>query len=232
MPLTSPSPNRISSLFRWIAILMFVGSCRAQDRTAQEYQKTISPILDVLRSHHLSASLQYWGRCGKTNEPGARALPALEPAASNSATPLQKLRGMFASDHKMQVHRQPDGTIRMAETDAPQDLLDVRIAHLSFDDEPKKGHPMYSPSLAMNFILAAPEVAAFMKDHGIVRPPVFLNEMTSPEPHVSGELNNVTLAEALDYVLKTFPGLWLYETCPGSDKDKRVVVFAFYRTAQ
>jgi hypothetical protein len=36
----------------------------------------------------------------------------------------------------------------------------------------------------------------------------------------------------LDYMLKTFPGLWVYENCPGSGKDKRVVVFAFYRTGQ
>jgi len=42
----------------------------------------------------------------------------------------------------------------------------------------------------------------------------------------------VTLSEALDYMLKTFPGLWVYESCRGSGKDNRVVVFAFYRTGQ
>jgi hypothetical protein len=60
-----------------------------------------------------------------------------------------------------------------------------------------------------------------------------INQASSPVPRVSGELNNVTLSEALDYMLKTFPGLWVYENCHGSGNDKtRVVVFAFYRSGQ
>jgi hypothetical protein len=49
-------------------------------------------------------------------------------------------------------------------------------------------------------------------------------------PGVSGELNNVTVSQALDYMLKTLPGLWVYKNCPGDGKDKRLVLFTFYRT--
>ena len=47
-------------------------------------------------------------------------------------------------------------------------------------------------------------------------------------PHISGNLDNVTLSEALDYVLRTFPGLWVYENCP-SKKRKRAVFITFFR---
>jgi hypothetical protein len=69
-----------------------------------------------------------------------------------------------------------------------------------------------------------------MKDSDIRLVPTMMNEASSPVPRVSGELNNVTLSQALDYMLKTFPGLWVYENCPGDNKYKRVVLFTFYRS--
>ena len=46
-------------------------------------------------------------------------------------------------------------------------------------------------------------------------------------PHISGELNNVIVSQALDQVLKTFSGLWIYENCPRG-KTKQVVFFRFH----
>ena len=31
----------------------------------------------------------------------------------------------------------------------------------------------------------------------------------------------------MDYVLKAFPGIWIYENCPSSDTRKRFVYFHF-----
>ena len=42
---------------------------------------------------------------------------------------------MFANDEDMQVTQAPDGTIRMVEKSVPQDLLNVKIGHISFDEE-------------------------------------------------------------------------------------------------
>jgi hypothetical protein len=47
-------------------------------------------------------------------------------------------------------------------------------------------------------------------------------------PRISGSLENVTLSQALDRVLKTFPGIWVYEDCPKSDKKNRVIYLRFY----
>ena len=140
---------------------------------------------------------------------------------------------MFANDEAMQVTQENDGTIRMVEKGVPKDLLNVKIRHLSFEDEHKKGIPMNASRMVLDFITAAPEVEAYMKEHSIRQPGLLINEPYDPgRPRVSGELKNVTLSEALDYMLKTFPGMWVYENCLGDGKSSRVVVFAFYPTGQ
>ena len=132
----------------------------------------------------------------------------------------------------MQVMQESDGTIRMIETGVPTDLLNIRIRDIVFEGY---GHSaVYNPNAALNFILSAPEVVAFMKLHDIGWP--FAGEAAPGNPgawppdlpHISGSLDNVTLSEALDRVLKTFPGVWVYENCPRSDKKNRVVYFRFF----
>ena len=46
-------------------------------------------------------------------------------------------------------------------------------------------------------------------------------------PEVPGELNAVTVLQALDYILKAFPGFWIYENCTLLDGG-RSVNFDFY----
>jgi hypothetical protein len=36
-------------------------------------------------------------------------------------------------------------------------------------------------------------------------------------PHIAGSMDNLTVSQALDRVLMTFPGIWLYENCPQGD---------------
>jgi hypothetical protein len=138
---------------------------------------------------------------------------------------------MFAKDEDMQVTQEPDGTVRMVEKVVPHDLLSVKIEHLSFDDEQKKDGPIFSfsPPAVLWFITRAPEVESFMKGHNIRREPRIVNESTTTEPHISGELNNVTLSQALDYMAKAFGGLWVYKECPGHKENERIVDLYFYR---
>jgi len=212
------------------AILVFVGPCWCQSRGGQEYRATAWPIVEVLRRGKISGSLEYWGSC--TEGGPFPDFPQVTTPSRPSAPPLQTLREMFANDAEMQVTQEPDGTIRMVEKSVPQDLLNVKIGHISFDGEHKTRYPMNFPKNVLWFVTHVPEVEAFMKNHGIRQPPQMQNEASSSVPRVSGELNNVTLSEALDYMLKTFPGLWVYENCPGSGENKRVVIFAFYRSGQ
>jgi hypothetical protein len=210
------------------AILVLAGPCWCQFRGGQDYRATVGPITEVLRRGKISGSLEYWGSCN--NEHIFPDFPTISTPSSPSAPPLQTLREMFAGDSDMQVTQQPDGTIRMVEKSVPQDLLNVKIGHISFDEENKTRSPMWFPANVLRFITHGPEVETFKKDHGIRQVGETLSQASTPVPRVSGELNNVTLSQALDYMLKTFPGLWVYENCPGSGNDKRVVVFAFYRT--
>jgi hypothetical protein len=41
-----------------------------------------------------------------------------------------------------------------------------------------------------------------------------------------GELDDVTVSQALDYVRRTFPGFWIYENCI-SPEGERSVYFNF-----
>lgn len=211
---------------RLLAILGLVSPCWCQYRAGQDYKTAIPLILDVMHRGHLSGSLEYWGNC---TDDHISDFPNLSTPKSDSA-PLQALREMLAGDKDMQVTEEPGGIIRMVEKSVPQDLLNVTIGRISFDEENKTGYPMYFPINVLWFITHTPEVVTFMKDNEIRLVPTMMNQASSPVPRVSGELSNVTVSQALDYMLKTFPGLWVYENCPGDGKFRRVVVFAFYRT--
>jgi len=208
------------------AILLLAGLSYGQDGTA------ILSVVDVMRKGQLSGSLQYRGGCGDQNEYVTRDFPMTITPTMDSRPWLQILREMFAKDAATQVTQEPDGFIRIVDTTAPQDLLDVRIKRLSFDDELKNDWAVpYTPTSALAFIAAAPEVEAFMKEHHIARQGRITHRAFSPgKPYVSGELNNVTLSQALDHMAKSFHGLWVYKECPGNQKNKRIVDIWFYRT--
>jgi hypothetical protein len=120
----------------------------------------------------------------------------------------------------------------MIEDDVPSDILGVRISHVLFKVEYENADALYDPRDALRAIMSAPEVAAYMKARDIGPPFDFeqigARAMPSPKlPHISGTLDNVTLSEALDRVLQTFPGIWVYENCP-SKKRERAVFFTFF----
>jgi hypothetical protein len=196
---------------------------------------TAQSVLSVLAAARVSGSIQYNGKCG----PGPRVLvPALPPIRAMQkpypADPADTLRTMFSIDGGIVVSEVRNGTIRVVETGVQTDILGVRIAHLSFDK-------ISDPDYALHVVLSAPEVRSFIRVHGIGQPfpqifgPVYevpgaQNTNTSPRPGVrslSGELNDVTLADALDYLLKTFPGFWLYQDCETLDRQ-RVVYFGLF----
>jgi hypothetical protein len=140
---------------------------------------------------------------------------------------------MLADYPKMKVTQDPNRMIRMTEEGVPTDILEVRIHHLSFDvpsSESSSFGPAYrGPNMAWRTILATPEVRAFRKAHNI-GPDAFElpeNGSDSSLPIVSGELEDVTVSQALDYILKTAPGYWVYENCITED-GRREVFFWFY----
>jgi hypothetical protein len=132
-----------------------------------------------------------------------------------------------------------NGTIQMGETGVPTDVLNVRISPILFRSNGANGQwDIYTANGALNLILRAPEMSAFMIANDIGGP--FKGTLGSggvvtgnpgpwptESPHLSGALDNVTFAEALDHVLKTFPGMWIYENCPKTQTKRRAVYFRF-----
>jgi hypothetical protein len=43
-------------------------------------------------------------------------------------------------------------------------------------------------------------------------------------PSMPGELNDVTVAQALDYVLETFSGFWFYQNCKNPEGERKISV--------
>jgi hypothetical protein len=197
------------------SVFILLSSCLGQER--------VWSITSVLSKAHVSGSLAYWspGRCGSQND-RFPPFPRFRPANS-SGSPREVLQEMFADNPKMQVTQEPGGMVRMAETDVPTDLLDVRIHHIEFSDYGNPPPAFTGPNIALQVILLTPEVQAFKKDHNIgpfgFRLP---GDASFNRPHVYGELDDVTVSQALDYVLKTFPGFWVYGNCRSEQGDREV----------
>ena len=207
-----------------MALLLFlVGACLGQDKGGVDQTLAVPMVQKILNSAHLSGSLEFWGGCD-VSWPHPE-FATLRPVSGHESSALDALREMFADDKKMRVTQESDGKIRMVETDVPQDFLEVKIHHLSF---PSNYH---GPRMAVYAILHTWEVMDFM-DHKI-GPTTATGGWGLPgavaihKPSVPGELNDVTVAQALDYMLQAFPGFWTYQNC--HDPEGRRTIFIDFR---
>jgi hypothetical protein len=218
-----------SLAFTVASILLLLTPCVCQDRGGVDPRLALPIIGKVLSTAHVSASISYWGHCEFQPHPD---FPKLRAVTDISGPTLDVLRELFAVDSKMRVTQESGGTVRLIETDVPRDLLDVRIGHISFDASADADFPLNGPNSAMHLILSSPEVRSFKRIHNIGP---FSEGWEAPgdsgssKPRVSGNLYNVTVAQAMDYVLQRFPGFWIYENCQ-TTAGQRTVRFAFFET--
>lgn len=209
-------------------ILTLLLGCRSTARGGVSPAKGVPILMGVIESTESSGVLEYWGSCkGFGPSPD---FPRLRAPSASTGSAVELLREAFADDPKMRVTQEPGAATHMVETDVPH-LLDVRISHISFGGI--DGPAAYRPSEAKWSILTSPEVQAFLKSHNIgIEPPFeqvnIVGQGPPTGPHVSGGLDNVSVSEAFDYVLRTFPGLWTIEYCP-SARYKSAVAFTFYQ---
>jgi hypothetical protein len=225
-----------TSMMRWglalaFVVATFVTSDGQEAQTAGPVATSLQPILEVLDKAKLSGSLEFSGRCQPGYIPD---FPRIRTPVANGG-PLQELREIFADEPAMQVTQDSDGIVRMIANGVSTDLLSTTVSHLSFGEGEKEQGATYTRSDALNTILRAPEMISFMKAHDIDWPFHGGGVRGNPSgqwphnlPHMSGSLNNVTLATALDQVLKIFPGMWVYEDCPQSDKRNRNIYLGFF----
>jgi hypothetical protein len=197
------------------SILVLPVSCLAQD--------PVGSITGVLSQANISASVGYWSpeRCGSPNARYPR-LPEVR-AANDAGSPREALQELFVNDARMRVTPEASGIVRMFESDVPTDLLEVKISHISFDAQVHGADMFRGPNMAMRVILSTPEVQAFGKAHNVG--PFFASRLPSNAMsgrRAYGELNNVTVAQALDYLLQIFPGFWIYGNCRNEAGDREV----------
>ncbi len=196
--------------------------------TSVSTESSLRPILNILDRAKLSGSLEVSGSCDSFAYPGFPELPQLRTPVTSSDTPLHSLRKLFVNDSKMHVTQDSDGTIRMTESNVPRDFLNLKIDHISFASQ------VYSANAAVRYVLSSPEVELFMKSGGINFPfsggvaSGIIGPGSPTSPHISGSIENLTVSGAMDRILKTFPGIWIYEDCPRNDTRNRIVYFQFY----
>jgi hypothetical protein len=182
-------------------------------------------IGSVFSKANLSGSLEYWGKCNfKDFYPD---YPKLKAVSRHGGSAVELLREMSSVDPEMRVSQDANGKIRMIEEDVPNDLLNVKIKHLRFPSE------YHGPNVAIEAILHSPEVIAFREQHNIgpvgdwsTNFPFPSDAVVIDKRSVYGDLNDVTVEQALDHVLQTFQGFWLYENCK-SQEGGRTVLFGF-----
>jgi hypothetical protein len=222
------------SLVSLIILITVLFGATNGDQPGVSYDAGLSAVMQVLSKVHASGSLEYWGRC--ETHFNRFELPKLRLSGKVTADdPVAALSELFRDDPEMRVGLDENGFIRMVDANTPADLLQVRIKHIPLkrDDIFPPTDVRFDSRDALGVILLAPEVLAFMKSHNIEQrfPFEFVTgrrPMPSPAlPHLSQEMNNVTLSQALDDVLRTFPGLWVYEVCPGNG-NTHIVDFGIF----
>jgi hypothetical protein len=204
--------------------LVLVTSSVAQ-QIGNRYDNSSRLILDELNDTHVSGSLVFSATCDF--HLGRFPIVPRVRTPRRSGSTVDDLQLMFGGDSKMRVTREPSGMVRMAETDVPTDILEVKIHHISFHAAPSGSGPVGGARLAMMRVLGAPEVKVFMEEHDTTTGAFRLEGIYPKLPEVPGELNDVTVLQALDYILKAFPGYWAYENCTTPD-GRRSVNFDFY----
>jgi hypothetical protein len=144
----------------------------------------------------------------------------------------------------------------MIEKNVPTDILNLRIGHILFGSEGSgvysgsealelilrspeinpfmKAHDIKWPLFDYRVVSLESDAATIrdlprIEGTNVIAPPEKPAVGTNPDwvTHIAGSLDNVTFAEAMDQVFKTFPGILLYENCPRSETRKRIVFFRF-----
>jgi hypothetical protein len=206
-------------------LLCLVGSCLSQQKGGVDQRAALPEVQRILSTGGRSGSLEYWGFCDPNKDwPD---FPEPRSVSNRTGSALDLLQWMFADDPKMQVTQERDGKIRMVEADVPQDLLQVKIHHISFSMPYTNGKIAHSGPMAVYSLLNAPEVIAFMNQtigrdvpwEGWGMP----GQLTLEGPNVP-ELNDVTVEQALNEVLQTFRGFWIYQNCRDPQGRRKISV--------
>jgi hypothetical protein len=210
---------------------------QGQARTYSASIQSLRPLLEAFKIAEVSGSLVF-SSSTCTTPSGSPAFLDFSVPTIRTTSPLEAARQTFAQIPNVLVTQGADGRIRIDQDGVSTDFLNLKIANIPWETGDSPTHyPIYNTGAALMRIWMAPEVRRFLQDRGMEMPAFLVIGPLSPSspprdaPHLSGAVSDVTVSQALDYVLKTFPGVWYYEDCPGTENRHRMIELGFFQVS-
>lgn len=210
-----------------VAVLVVLSSLAVEIGSTAEFRPiskgptTVVNFLDELfLLTHSSGSLTLKGTCEITNVTNGVASDTLSHPPQG---PFQNLDVALTAVSQLSPHlswsKNADGLVRVRDDRVPNDVLKIRLRRVHFSQ-------VRDSNAAIQIVLNAPEVQTYFQRNHIERATPFNAIMyRTPKgfPTLSEDLHSVTVAEALDRIVRFFPGLWIYSECQNGSL-KRVMI--------
>jgi len=179
----------------------------------------------------MSGSLTLSGACKET---GVEKDVVSDPLPVPPQGPFSDLGEAITAVSQFSPHltwiREASGLLRVRDDRASNDVLRIHLQKIHFKND-------VNANDAIREVLSAPEVRAYFEANHIENGSMPIGMMPASMkgfPRLSGELRDLTVAEALDYIMHFFHGLWIYSECE-HDSHRRAMVrgvsVGFSRTA-
>jgi hypothetical protein len=206
-----------------IGTLLLSSSQQAQPHSPTTSERTTveNYVQEVFFQTHDSGSMTFRGACRYTQQ--GRVVYSDE-LANPPTGPFKNIDEAMAALSAVDTHvswkRDAEGLIRVSDDRVIGDVLRVRLKRIHFK-------AVADATTAIEQVMAGPEVRDYLKRKHIdalVLRTTFVTAGTAL-PKLSDELRDVTAAQALDRIIRFFPGVWFYGEC-SCDSSRRVTLRA------
>jgi len=219
-----------------VAFIASLGAAFPQVASAQDLQPTFpgSPanvenfVEEMFFITQSTGSLVLRGACAATDQEDDVVSDMLpHPPVGPFHNIDEALTAVSRVDPHFSWTRDAGGTLRIRDDRASDNVLRIRLQRVQFRGAVQADD-------AVQHILSAPEVKAYFAENHIEVAAVFNHlapTSTRGLRRLSGSLQDVTVAEALDSVVRFFPGLWVYAECADGPRRRVSVRIAQVRPA-
>jgi hypothetical protein len=185
----------------------------------------IQLILAALKPEEKSARLDLHGTCDISNSDVISVSPINFDSPRDAKNGLLRVKEILRGDRDITVNEDQYGIIRINGAGISDEILKTKIVRLTLNRDEQ-----YDPEEAIRAILSANEVQIAMRNLNTRRALTSLGLEIIPSkglPHLKSPLENLTVDDALDRVLRKFPGLIEYTEC-SRPNGKHLFNFTFY----
>jgi hypothetical protein len=215
---------------RWIYLLCIFfdvaisGVCavsQAQSPGVLKETRVESYVASAFLRTKTSGSLILAGKCDQTFEGHVVSTePIFAPSPDSFALIDSALNALSRVAPQLVWQKQTNGLIRVRDNRVEASLLTLRLRKIELKN-------MVDLNDAINKLLENRELRVYLHQKHVELATVYNESFvsnqitsgalsTSPDTkRLSRTLTNVTLADALDYIVRIFPGIWTYSECPG-----------------